>query len=94
MVIAIGCDHTGFPFRSAVSQMLEGEGHQRLEWVIDNIDSMDSLDFIGSNNGVYRTSNKHRGLRAVVCCPKELVENTDFQRGRHGRRVGKISKLC
>ena len=139
--IAIGGDHAGFEYKSALIQSLEEQGHTLKDYGTHSIDSVDYPDFAhpvasavesgefdtgilicGSANGVAITANKHQGIRAAICWNEELAAlarqhnnanvlclparfiplddaknialtylETDFEGGRHERRVNKIS---
>lgn len=139
--IAIGCDHAGFPYKSAIINLLKEQGIEVNDFGTNSPDSVDYPDFVhpvaqqvedktadlgivlcGSGNGVAMTANKHQSIRAALCWQKELAElarqhnnanvlaipvrfvsehvaldmvrafvSTDFEGGRHGRRVDKIA---
>lgn len=142
-VIAIGCDHAGFPFKNAVIAHLQAEGYTIKDFGTDSTDSVDYPDFVhpaaqsvtngesnfgvlmcGSGNGVCITANKHKNIRAamvwreeiaslarqhnnanMICIPARFISleeairyidiflTTDFEGGRHERRVEKISEF-
>jgi ribose 5-phosphate isomerase B len=46
MKIAIGCDHAGFPYKDAIRQLLESQGHQVTDFGTDSTDSVDYPDFV------------------------------------------------
>lgn len=139
--IAIGGDHAGYEYKSALIDSLKEWGYQPVNFGADTADSVDYPDFAhpvasavenkeadfgvlicGSANGVAITANKHAGIRAaicweteiaslarlhnnanVVCIPARFIElglakeivkeflETEFEGGRHARRVDKIS---
>lgn len=139
--IAIGGDHAGFEYKSALIDSLKEWGYQAVNFGADTADSVDYPDFAhpvasavenkeadfgvlicGSANGVAITANKHAGIRAAICWEKEIASlarlhnnanvvciparfielglakeivkeflETDFEGGRHARRVDKIS---
>ncbi len=139
--IALGCDHAGYDYKEAVSQLLKSKGYEILNKGTDSPESVDYPDFVhpvakdiveekvssgivmcGSGNGVAMTVNKHKGVRAALCWTKELAElarqhnnanilaipvrfisqevalemveaflETEFEGGRHQRRVDKIN---
>lgn len=139
-IIAIGCDHAGFDYKTAVKNYLENEGWTIKDFGTYSKDSVDYPDFAhpvanaineglatygivlcGSGNGVAISANKHAGIRAALCWTKELAQlarqhndanvlaipvrfinqemaidmiegflQSDFEGGRHQRRVNKI----
>jgi ribose 5-phosphate isomerase B len=139
--IAIGCDHAGFPYKSAIIQTLSDAGISIIDKGTYSLDSVDYPDFVhpvaealeeghaelgvlmcGSGNGVCMTANKHQSIRAGLCWSEEIAQlarshndanilcipvrfvseniavglvktfiNTEFEGGRHARRVGKIA---
>jgi ribose 5-phosphate isomerase B len=44
--IAIGCDHAGFPYKSAVVSLLKKQGHDVLDFGTDSPESVDYPDFV------------------------------------------------
>jgi ribose 5-phosphate isomerase B len=46
MKIAIGCDHAGFPYKDAIKEMLESQGHKVTDFGTDSTDSVDYPDFV------------------------------------------------
>jgi len=139
--IAIGADHAGYEFKSAIVEILQNKGLEVKDHGTYNADSVDYPDFAhpvasavqnneagfgilicGSGNGVAITANKHQNVRAalcwqvdlaklarehnnanVLCLPARFVSlavaeemvntfiDTNFEGGRHEKRVGKIS---
>ncbi len=144
MIISIGCDHAGFPYKNAIKKMLNQKGIEVLDFGTHSAESVDYPDFAhptatfveqgiadlgillcGSGNGVSMTANKHEGIRAALCWNKEIAEmarlhnnaniicvpvrytkedeavemvktfiETNFEGGRHQRRVNKIKMSC
>lgn len=141
MTIAIGADHAGFEYKSAIKDWLLANQFEVLDMGTNSNDSVDYPDFIhpvanniedgkaklgviicGSGNGVAMTANKHQGIRAAIAWNEDLASlarqhndaniiaiparfitkdlalaivkiflETDFEGGRHERRVRKIS---
>jgi len=139
--IAIGADHAGYEFKSAIVEILQNKGLEVKDHGTYSVDSVDYPDFAhpvasavqnneagfgilicGSGNGVAITANKHQNVRAalcwqvdlaklarehnnanVLCLPARFVSlavaeemvntfiDTNFEGGRHEKRVGKIS---
>lgn len=139
--IAIGADHAGFEFKSAIVDQLKMKGYQVKDYGTHSTDSVDYPDFAhpvanavekgdsgvgilicGSANGVAISANKHQGIRAaiaweqeiarlarqhnnanIICIPARFVSTpiaeeminifleTEFERGRHEKRVNKIA---
>ncbi|MBK8502569.1 MAG: ribose 5-phosphate isomerase B [Saprospiraceae bacterium] len=46
MKIAIGCDHAGFPYKDAIKQLLEAQGHKVQDFGTDSAESVDYPDFV------------------------------------------------
>ena len=142
-IIAIGCDHAGFPYKEAVINYLKAQGYRVVDFGTHSLDSVDYPDFVhplaksieagesdmgivicGSGNGVCITANKHAKIRAamvwredvsalarqhnnanVICIPARFISleeaiqfisvflTTEFEGGRHQKRVDKISDL-
>jgi ribose 5-phosphate isomerase B len=139
--IAIGGDHAGFEYKTAVIAWLKEKGYQVNDQGVYEDKPSDYADYAhpvsnlveqgeaacgvlicGSANGVCMTANKHQGIRAalcwqtdvaslsrrhnnanVICIParfvaldyaKQMIEvflDTEFEGGRHARRVDKIA---
>lgn len=139
--IAIGADHAGFEFKSAIVDQLKMKGYQVKDYGTHSTDSVDYPDFAhpvanavekgdsgvgilicGSANGVAISANKHQGIRAaiaweqeiarlarqhnnanIICIPARFVSTpiaeeminiflaTEFEGGRHEKRVNKIA---
>ncbi len=139
--IAIGGDHAGFEYKSAIIEWLGQKGYQLVDKGVYENKSVDYPDYAhpvanmveqseaacgilicGSANGVCMTANKHQGIRAalcwqtdvaritrlhnnanIICIPARFVAlqyaidmidvflNTEFEGGRHAKRVEKIA---
>ena len=46
MIIAIGCDHAGFPYKDGIKEILEGAGHTVLDMGTHSSESVDYPDFV------------------------------------------------
>lgn len=140
MKIAIGNDHAGPDYKTAILEMLQTKGYEVINYGTDTFDSVDYPDFghpvakdisegkadfgiviCGSGNGIAMTVNKHQNVRAALCWNKEIAQlarwhnnanvisiparftsiqqavemvevfiSTDFEGGRHIKRVDKI----
>ena len=139
--IAIGADHAGYEFKSAILEILHNKGLAVKDHGTYSADSVDYPDFAhpvanavqngeaglgilicGSGNGVAITANKHQDVRAALCWQADLAKlarehnnanvlcvparfvslavaeemvntfiDTQFEGGRHEKRVEKIS---
>lgn len=139
--IAIGSDHAGFEYKSALIKYLNSKNVEVKDFGTDSLDSVDYPDYVhplcdyiekgncyygillcGSSNGVAITANKHQDIRAAICWENEISElarlhndanviclparfisledaikfidtflTTDFEGGRHQRRVDKMT---
>ena len=139
--IAIGADHAGYEFKSAILEILHNKGLEVKDHGTYSADSVDYPDFAhpvanavqngeaglgilicGSGNGVAITANKHQDVRAALCWQADLAKlarehnnanvlcvparfvslavdeemvntfiDTQFEGGRHEKRVEKIS---
>ncbi len=45
MIISIGCDHAGFPYKSAIVDMLKNKGHEVIDFGTHSLESVDYPDF-------------------------------------------------
>lgn len=143
MLISIGCDHAGFPYKGALITWLQEKGYTVQDNGAYSTDSVDYPDFVhpvartlreqanargivlcGSGNGVAITANKYAHIRAALCWTKELAQlarqhnnanvlaipvrfvsletalemveaflTTEFEGGRHEKRVDKITQF-
>lgn len=46
MKIAIGCDHAGFPYKDAIKELLEKQGHKVMDFGTNSTESVDYPDFV------------------------------------------------
>ncbi|MBN2103186.1 ribose 5-phosphate isomerase B [bacterium] len=140
MKVAVGSDHAGFKYKTAVKSHLENKGIEVLDFGTDSDESCDYPDFIrpaaeavasqtadlgivfgGSGNGEAIAANKVKGIRCAVCWSPETAEwakthndanmiaigertisidlackivdiwmTSEFEGGRHQRRIDKI----
>ena len=139
--IAVGADHAGYEYKSAIVDLLKSKGYEVKDYGTHSKDSVDYPDFAhpvanavengdagcgvlicGSANGVAIAANKHQGVRAaitweqevarlarqhnnanIICIPARFVStpeaeeminiflDTEFEGGRHEKRVNKIA---
>ena len=142
MKIAIGGDHAGFEYKTAVIKELENKGIEVKDFGPYSTESCDYPDYVhplakeveagsfdlgiiicGSANGVNMVANKYQGIRSAIAWEVELAElarshnnaniltmparhleweevvgivdtflSTEFEGGRHERRVNKIDR--
>ena len=84
--IAIGSDHAGFEYKTALLQWLQNNGYTVKDFGTDYpdfahpvADAVEKKEFdlgvllCGSANGVAITANKHQGIRAAICWTKEIA---------------------
>ena len=140
-ILAIGCDHAGYPLKEFLKQKLTNDNYSIRDFGTDSEESVDYPDIIhplaksindtkiekgiiicGSGNGASMVANKYLNIRAALCWNLEQVElarlhnnanilslpgrfvefelaykmvklflTTNFEGGRHKRRVDKIS---
>lgn len=141
MKIAIGGDHAGYEYKSAIIEKLKEKGVEVIDKGPFSDASVDYPDHVhpvaqlveagevdfgvlicGSGQGVSITANKYQGVRAALCWYSDIVKlarqhndaniiclparfisetmavdmvdlflETEFEGGRHKRRVDKIS---
>ncbi len=65
MKIAIGCDHAGFPYKDAIRQLLESQGHQVTDFGTDSTDSVDYPDFV---HPVAQAIEDQKATHGVLIC--------------------------
>lgn len=65
MKIAIGCDHAGFPYKDAIRQLLESQGHQVTDFGTDSTDSVDYPDFV---HPVAQAIEDQKAIFGVLIC--------------------------
>ncbi len=65
MVISIGCDHAGFPYKDGIKEMLLGQGHTVLDFGTNSLDSVDYPDFAHQAAEAVETGQAERGI--VIC---------------------------
>jgi len=63
--IAIGCDHAGFPYKSALVSLLRERGHEVLDFGTYSADSVDYPDFV---HPVAQAVVSGRANRGIVMC--------------------------
>lgn len=63
--IAIGCDHAGFPYKSAIKNLLASEGIEVFDFGTDSPDSVDYPDFI--HPVAEKVESKEADLGIIMC---------------------------
>lgn len=63
--VALGCDHAGFPYKSAVVSLLQTQGHDVLDFGTYSLDSVDYPDFV---HPVARAIEEGRADMGIVMC--------------------------
>ena len=63
--IAIGCDHAGFPYKAAVTALLESEGWTVHNFRTDTLDSVDYPDFVHPTAEMVEAGKAQLGI--VLC---------------------------
>jgi ribose 5-phosphate isomerase B len=64
-VIAIGCDHAGYPFKSDIIRMMLDEGYEVLDMGTDSSESVDYPDFV---HPVAESIENNTADRGVLIC--------------------------
>ncbi len=143
MRIALGSDHRGYQVKNKLISLLQGDGHEAIDFGTQNDQSVDYPDFAcevakevaagraergvlicGNGIGMAIVANKFVGVRAAACCDEVMAEMcrrhndvnilclpgdligdrpivdlvriwlaTEFEGGRHQRRIEKIVSL-
>ncbi len=143
MRVAIGSDHAGFYLKTELKKLLEGMGHECIDFGTNGPESVDYPDFgekvseavsskkvdrgvliCGTGIGMSIVANKFPGIRASLCndlytarfsrlhndanvlviggrivgidLAKEILKTwftTEFEGGRHLRRIEKIKSI-
>ena len=65
MIIAIACDHAGFPLKEAVIEVMKAGGHEPLDLGTNNTDSVDYPDYAEKLGRAITEGNAERGI--LVC---------------------------
>ena len=143
MRIAMGSDHRGYQVKSRLVTLLDGDGHEIVDFGTVNDQTVDYPDFgmqvatevaaghaergiliCGNGVGMAIVANKIQGIRAaacvdevmaemcrrhndinILCLPGDLIGDrpvgdmvriwlaTEFEGGRHQRRIDKINAM-
>lgn len=62
MIIVIGCDHAGFPYKDAILKKLKKEGHEVIDHGTFSEDSVDYPDFVHSAVAELETGKASLGI--------------------------------
>ena len=86
--IGIACDHAGYEMKEFLVGYLDAMGYEVLDFGTHSPESVDYPDYAhplaeaieageleqgGSGEGMTMTLNKHRGIRAGLCCDAEVA---------------------
>ena len=106
MKIALGSDHGGYALKCDIIQLLEKLGHEYKDFGCYSTESCDYPDFGEAAARAVASGEYDRGI--VICTTgigmgftgKNLAErmvevflSTDFEGGRHERRVNKLNAI-
>jgi ribose 5-phosphate isomerase B len=92
-MIAIGCDHAGFEYKSRVCKILDDLGEKYTDFGTFSEESCDYPDYAkrvvesilkkesnrgilicGTGIGMSIAANRHKGIRAALCCTEEIAK--------------------
>jgi ribose 5-phosphate isomerase B len=65
MIVAVGCDHGGFPLKEAVTQIIRNTGHEVLDLGTNSSTSVDYPDFVEKVGKALQAGDAHRGV--LIC---------------------------
>lgn len=65
ITIAIGCDHAGYPYKTAIKQLLAQRGLEVLDFGTDGPESVDYPDFVHPTAEAVESGRAQRGI--VLC---------------------------
>ncbi len=65
MIVAIGCDHGGFPVKKGVIQLLQASGYTVLDY---GTDSMESVDYPEYAHAVGKAVASGKAQKGIVIC--------------------------
>ena len=93
MKIALGCDHGGYELKQFIMKTLEKLGYEYEDFGCYSLESCDYPDF---GAAAARAVAEGKCDRGIVICTTGMVEvflTTEFEGGRHERRVNKMMAL-
>ena len=101
MKIAVGCDHGGLHLKQEIKELLSTLGHEVEDFGTHSTESCDYPDIAEPVAHAVVDGTADRGI--LICgtgigigIAKDIVTiwlNTEFEGGRHARRIEKISAL-
>jgi ribose 5-phosphate isomerase B len=62
MIVAVGCDHGGFPLKEAVTQIIRNTGHEVLDLGTNSSTSVDYPDFVEKVGKALQAGGAQRGI--------------------------------
>jgi ribose 5-phosphate isomerase B len=65
MIVAVSCDHAGFPLKQVVIDAVKKAGHEPLDLGTDSADPVDYPDFVAKAG---RAVQQRQAERAVIIC--------------------------
>ena len=62
MIVAVGCDHGGFPLKDAITLIIRNTGHEVLDLGTNSSTSVDYPDFVEKVGKTIQTGDAQRGV--------------------------------